>query len=116
MRSRTLEDLAVLSGSTVLERINAATKYAKNYTDARPELYATLDHWEGWWRDVLAVKAGAPELAMNTDQLTTLASIAKRLRIEQAFEAIELVQRTRRQLQENVNPRLALEALVLGLP
>jgi DNA polymerase-3 subunit delta' len=116
IRSRTLEDLAVLSGSTVLERINAATKYAKKYTDARPELYSTLDTWEGWWRDVLTVKAGAPELAMNSDQLITLASIAKRLRIEQAFEAIELVQRTRRQLQENVNPRLALEALVLGMP
>jgi DNA polymerase III subunit delta' len=116
LRSRTLEDLAVLSGSTVLERINAATKYAKKYTEARPELYATLDTWEGWWRDVLAVRAGVPELATNTDQLTTLAAVAKRLTTDQAYEAIELVQRTRKQLQENVNPRLALEALVLGMP
>jgi DNA polymerase-3 subunit delta' len=116
LRSRTLEDLAVLSGSTVLERINAATKYAKKFTEARAELYATLDTWEGWWRDVLAVKAGAAELAMNANQLTTLTSVAKRVRVEQAYEAIELVQHTRRQLQENVNPRLALEALVLGMP
>ena len=116
MRSRTLEDLAVLSGSTVLERINAATKFAKKYTEARAELYATLDTWESWWRDVLAVKAGAPELALNADQLPALTSVARRLRTEQAYEALELVQRTRLQLQENVNPRLALEALVLGLP
>ncbi|MFL5735657.1 MAG: DNA polymerase III subunit delta' [Chloroflexia bacterium] len=116
MRSRTLEDLAVLSGSTVLERVNAAAKYAKKFTDARPELYTTLDTWEGWWRDVLTVQAGAPELALNADQLTTLASIARRLRPRQAYDALELVQRTRLQLQENVNPRLALEALVLGMP
>ena len=87
MRSRTLEDLAVLSGSTILERINAATKYAKKYTDARAELYATLDTCESWWRDVLAVKAGAPELALNADQLPALASVAKRLRTEQAVPA-----------------------------
>ena len=60
--------------------------------------------------------AGAPELALNADQLPALTSVARRLRTEQAYGALELVRRTRRQLQENVNPRLALEALVLGLP
>jgi DNA polymerase III subunit delta' len=115
-RSRALEDIAVLSGSTILDRVNAAAKYAKKFTDARPELYATLDTWEGWWRDVLVVKAGVPELAMNADQLPALESVARRVSAQRAYQAIELIQQTRQQLQENVHPRLALEALAMGLP
>lgn len=116
LRGEALEEMAMLSGSTILDRINAASRYAKRFTDARPELYAALDTWEGWWRDVLVVRSDAPELVMNVDQLTTLNSLARRVSTERAHEAITLIQRTRRQLQENVNPRLALEALTLGLP
>jgi DNA polymerase III subunit delta' len=116
LRSAALQDMAALSGSPISDRINAATRYAKKFTDARPELYATLDIWEGWWRDVIVANAAASDLVMNVDQLPTLTSIARRVPVERAHAAIELIQATRRQLQENVNPRLALEALTLGLP
>jgi DNA polymerase-3 subunit delta' len=115
-RSTALEEMALMSGNSILERVNAAAKFAKRFTDARPELYAALDTWEGWWRDVLVVEAGAPELVINVDQLSALRSLAKRVPAERAHDAITLIQQTRRQLQENVHPRLALEALALGLP
>jgi DNA polymerase-3 subunit delta' len=115
-RGKALEELALLSGSSIVERVDAANRYAKKFTDARAELYSTLDIWEGWWRDVLVVNASASELVMNIDQLPTLASTARRVSPERAYEAIGLIQQARTQLQENVNPRLALEALTLGLP
>jgi DNA polymerase-3 subunit delta' len=86
------------------------------YTEARADLYDMLDIWEGWWRDILVVRASAPELAHNVDQLPALKSVAGRTTPARAAAAIALIQQTRRQLFENVNPRLALEALTLQLP
>lgn len=115
-RGKALEDMALISGGTLLERIEVASRYAKRFTDARPEVYAAFDTWEGWWRDVLVVTASNPELVMNIDQLTTLNAVARRVPTAGAHDAIRLIQQTRAQLLENVNPRLALEALTIGLP
>jgi DNA polymerase III subunit delta' len=115
-RKRALEELTLLSGAPISERINVATKLAKMFTDARAELYEMLDAWEGWWRDVLLVSASASELAGNVDQMPTLNSVARKYGVQKAAGAIQLIHATRRELLENVNPRLALEALALGLP
>ena len=115
-RKVALEEAAVLVGAGVLERIAAATRLAKMYTDDRAGLHDYLDTWESWWRDVMASGAGAQELVMGIDQASTIASTARRISPERAAAAAGLVQHARQQLQENVNPRLALEALTLGLP
>lgn len=115
-RRAALEEMSLLSGAPVSERINIAARLAKLFTDARTDLYAMLDLWEGWWRDVLVVKASASELAANADQLPTLSSVANRTTAGRAAEAVKLIQATRQQLLENVNPRLALESLTLNLP
>lgn len=115
-RRGTLEEAALLTGATVLDRIEAAAKYAKRFTEARLELFEMLDEWETWWRDVMVVKAGASDLAVSVDQLPSLNSIARRTPVSKAAGAVRLIQQTRRQLLENVNPRLALESLTLGLP
>jgi DNA polymerase-3 subunit delta' len=115
-RRSALEKASLLMGATISDRINAATEFAKMFTDARADLYSMLDTWEAWWRDVLVVKAAAPELACNVDQMQTLSSVANRVPANRASAAVLLVQQTRQQLLENVNPRLALEALTLGLP
>src|SRR5207253_1616982 len=115
-RKAALEEMAALAGAAPVERINAAARFAKRFTDARAELYAALDVWESWWRDVLVVGASAQELVINVDQLPALAAAARRVPASRAHESIALIQRTRRQLLENVHPRLALEALALGLP
>lgn len=115
-RRAALEKMSLLLGANIADRVNAATEYAKLFTDARPDLYSMLDTWESWWRDVLVVRAAAPELASNIDQLQVLASVANKVPVARASQAIALLQHTRQQLLENVNPRLALEALTLGMP
>jgi len=115
-RRKALEEMSVLSGAPIAERVNAAAKWAKLFTDARPELYEMLDTWEGWWRDVLLVSASTPELVGNVDHASTLRSVAKKSSPRRAAGAVTLIRATRQQLLENVNPRLALEALALGLP
>ena len=115
-RRSALEEAAILTGAPVLDRVEAAAKYARRYTDARAELFDMLDEWETWWRDVMVVKVGAGDLAVSVDQLSSLNSIARRTPVSKAASAVRLIQQTRKQLLENVNPRLALEALTLGLP
>ena len=66
--------------------------------------------------DVLVASASAPELIANVDQLPALKSVARKSSVRGAASAVALIQDTRLQLRENVNPRLALEALALGLP
>ena len=115
-RAEALRELVLLRGATITSRLDTSARLAKMFTDARSDLYRLLDTWEGWWRDLLVTTAGARDLAQNVDQGAALDSQANRLDPVSALEAVSLVQRTRRQLQENVNPRLALEALTLGLP
>jgi DNA polymerase-3 subunit delta' len=115
-RGKALEELTLLAGAPIADRVNVATKLAKMFTDARPELYEMLETWEGWWRDVMVVASSAPELASNVDHVATLSSLVKKYNVVGAAGAVDLIQETRKQLLENVNPRLALESLVLGLP
>ncbi len=115
-RKLALERVALLAGASLNDRVSLATDLAKLFTEARVELYEMLDTWESWWRDVLVVGASAPELVTNSDQSSALVSSTKRIGVQQAAQAIDLIEQTRIQLQENVNPRLALEALTLGLP
>ena len=67
-----------------------------------------------WYRDLMCLAWGAPELVHNVDRSAELAAdegrAADRLR-----EAVELVQDTRERLQFNVTAELALEALAYRL-
>jgi DNA polymerase III subunit delta' len=64
-----------------------------------------------WYRDIAAVSAGGPELAMNSDRLALLEEDAAGRTAEQAGEALALVLDTRRRLTLNVGEELAFDAL-----
>ena len=68
-----------------------------------------------WYRDLAAVAAGAPDLALNSDRAGELAADAEGIEPAQAAEALELVLDTRRRLRLNVSEELALDALWLRL-
>jgi DNA polymerase-3 subunit delta' len=68
-----------------------------------------------WFRDLVAVLEGAPEVAFNRDRLTQLRAAAEGNDSESARRAAELVQDTRRRLDLNVSEELALEALAYRL-
>lgn len=115
-RRAALQELSVLSGAHINDRVNTAGRFAKMFTEQRPALYDLLQDWEGWWRDVIAVSAAVPELVVNVDQMQALESAARKHTPKSALAAIQLIQNTRQQLLENVNPRVALESLALGMP
>ena len=68
-----------------------------------------------WARDWAAVAAGVPNLVFNSDRLDTLEAQAGGVDLNQARQAVSLVQQTRRGFQLNVSEELALEALAFRL-
>ena len=62
------------------------------------------------------VKANCREAIVNVDRLTTLVEMAQSYRLAQIRAVIGSLQAAAEQLRLNANPRLALEALMLGIP
>ena len=75
-----------------------------------------LEVWLAWWRDVMLVKEGVPQLAANMSRMESLKPVAETLSRQQITGAIQAVRRTRRLIARNVNSRLALEVMMLDLP
>jgi DNA polymerase-3 subunit delta' len=74
-----------------------------------------LELCAAWFRDLAAVAAGAPELALNSDRVAELGREAAGLEPTAPRRCVELVQDTRQRLDLNVSEELALEALFFRL-
>lgn len=81
----------------------------------RDDVFATLDAWTEWWRDLLLHVAGSPPPAPAGDA-GALSGWAARFELPAAKAGVEALRQGRRDLEQNVNPRLALEAMMLRLP
>ena len=89
-----------------------ATRFGRDRDAAREMLYL----WLRWWRDLLLIKEGAEEYLQNTDRLMPLRLQATQLSTGQVVACIKRINRTLEALDANANPRLALEALMMGVP
>jgi DNA polymerase-3 subunit delta' len=79
----------------------------------RDEVYAELDSWLGLWRDLLLIRSGCAEFVLNIDYLDQLRPLAARFDLPWLRGATSATSDALRQLDANVAPRLALEAMVL---
>ncbi|MER3450294.1 MAG: hypothetical protein C4315_11195, partial [Chloroflexota bacterium] len=93
-----------------------AQELAEAFGRDREQVFEALDLLAEWWRDVLLVKVGAPELITNLDREAEIRRAARDLTLDQVAEAIRQLWRARRLLDQNVHARLTLDNLVLGLP
>jgi DNA polymerase III subunit delta' len=82
----------------------------------RDELLASLEELAAWFRDLVAVAAGAERAVIHYDRLGELREDATRERMTGAERASEAVRDAWRSLEEfNLNAGLALEALFVRL-
>lgn len=107
-----LGELWSLLGEDLEGRFAAAARHA----ESRATLLPTLEEWQGWWRDLLVVKAGLPAAAVNLPWEQELLAQAQRLSLEDIASALARLQEVRRALELNAGPRLALENLFLAWP
>ena len=98
------------------QRFSYASQLALSFGRDRERARQELDLWLSWWRDVLLVKHQRPKLVASSAKLDSLERAAESLTGEQVTAALGAVEDTKRYLESNVNPRLALESLMLALP
>ena len=113
-RSQRLTELRELSRSRRVARLAFAQKLAA--ARSQTPLFPLLALWTGWWRDVMIVCEGRPELVWHTSRRPMLESVASGLDAAQSAVAVKAVERVVGLLERNVNPRLAVEELMLAMP
>ncbi|MHB1414488.1 MAG: DNA polymerase III subunit delta' [Chloroflexota bacterium] len=115
-RDEALARLVPLIEASVAERMASAGQMATEFGRERGSINLALELWLTWWRDVLLVQAGAEELVANHDRLAVLRRQAQKCPVARTHTYLRHIEAARAQLDQNVNPRLALEALLLNIP
>jgi DNA polymerase-3 subunit delta' len=116
-RSARRSELIALESATRVRRFEYAAELAGHFgRGEREKVLETLDLWSGWWRDVVLVKGDCPHLVTNIDEMSALREAAQKYDLEQLVGFVRRVEETALQLKQNVNPRLALESVLLEVP
>lgn len=109
-RDHILERICSLSTGNISPLFSLAEELGSD-RDGAAEV---LDLLTVFWRDVLLIQSGAMDPS-DSDIIHLLNEAVARSTTEKTMEKIELVSRSRQALQRNVNPRLTLEVLFMGL-
>jgi DNA polymerase-3 subunit delta' len=115
-RRKALDVARSLSAMTIAERLDLAERVASDFRQGREAVLELLLEWQGWWGDLLLVQAGAEDGVANVDLLAELREDAGHYGREEVLAFVRALLAARRHLEENVQPRLALESLLLEAP
>jgi len=115
-RSRRLATLVDLSYASLKQRLAYAAELAAQFSKSREEVEEVLALWLQWWHDLFLVKGGNGKFITNIDQESALLQQAKDFSTRQVMDFIHYLQVVSEQLEQNANPRLALEVLMLSMP
>jgi DNA polymerase-3 subunit delta' len=116
VRHEALMDVRTLPERTIQERFAYASEVGSRFSRDRTTVLAVLDLWREWWRDILLLSSGGQDAITNLDLSDILKAEASRYDPRQVVGFLRSLTATKRRLEENANPRLALEVLMLDLP
>jgi DNA polymerase-3 subunit delta' len=90
--------------------------YAERLAKDKDKLRRALQVWLSLWRDVLLKATGTSTTLSNVDRIEDIEKLSTHLSVQVAKNMVISLERTIKQLNQNVNPRLASEVLLLDLP
>lgn len=91
-------------------------KLAEQLSQNRSLLLDVFDLWQSWWRDLLLTKSGNVHALTNIDRKQTVINEAKRFTCSEILFSLRSIRDAAQQVEQNVNPRLALDVLFLKMP
>jgi DNA polymerase-3 subunit delta' len=116
-RERIADEIdGLLSNDDLGRRFSYAASLGARYPRDSQAVLATLELWRAWWRDVLLTAAGQEDLVADADRLDTLRPQAAQYGVGGALRALTVVGEAAQHLEQNANPTLALEVMLLELP
>jgi DNA polymerase-3 subunit delta' len=98
------------------ERLVTAVKSADRFSKARSETLSQLGVLLGVWRDLMLLGAGLSDRVTYVAFIDRLSGIGVSWQLPELKRAIRSVQTCIEDLETNVRPRLAMEAMVLQWP
>ena len=107
-----LDDLIQLLNSSRVRRFSYADTLSKDKDLARQ----VLQLWLSYWRDVMLRTVGASAPVLNRDREDEIEDLSGKLDVIEASKTVKALERTITQIENNVNPRVAIEVLLLDLP
>lgn len=115
-REAGLGNILEVSRSDLAMRFRWARKAAESFGDNHDSFYLELDLWLATWRELLASVAGQSGTGTLTADVEAPSTLASGLSPAAAVEALNAIIAAKEALEANVNPRLALESLMMALP
>jgi DNA polymerase-3 subunit delta' len=115
-RSQGIDRLVSLLTAGLEQRFAYAQELANQFGQGRKAGAETTEIWLDWWRDLMLVKGGCQEAIINVDYGTVLEEQARGLSLSEIREFLANLGLLQEAISKNVNPRLALEWLMLNLP
>jgi DNA polymerase-3 subunit delta' len=111
-RQTWLDELLGLLASSRRERF----AFAKESVENPGELRSQLQIWLTFWRDVLITAAGITSSLTNVDYSSKIEQLAEEVGLQNAQFYVNNIENTMERIDRNVNPRLALEVLLMDYP
>ena len=111
-RQQGLDLLVGLLSKDRLGRLEYAAKASRDQATVRQNIRL----WTSWWRDLLLLCNQSEAGIVNIDRLDEMRQLVTHLTLTQAVAGLHALQAAADQLDANVNPRLAVEGLLLNLP
>ncbi|MBI4301381.1 MAG: DNA polymerase III subunit delta' [Chloroflexi bacterium] len=115
-RQQRLAELRALAKGDLHQRFAYASQMASQFHSHRGAVQEALGLWRDWWQDLLLIKAECPNLITNIDNENILIEEAEVFSLPQAKDFLSALETASWQLDQNANPRLVLEALMLSIP
>ena len=115
-RSQKLDELVSLNDASLEQRFAFAARLAAQFSKNRDSVEDMLELWLGWWRDVILTKEGCIEFITNIDKEAVLRNHSECYSLTGIRAFIEAIREALVQLEQNANPRLVLEVLMLSIP
>lgn len=115
-RDRAMENLLVAARPSFRERLGLAERLATAYSKNPQTILDAIALWQLWWWDVYLLQDDCPDLITNIDQREWIGDAARNVAPGRLRAHLNNLGLASQRLLQNVNPRLALEALLVAAP
>jgi DNA polymerase-3 subunit delta' len=111
-----LVSLLTPTSRSLEQRFAYAQELASQFSQDRRVGVEIIEIWLDWWRDLMLIRTGCQEAITNIDYQAILEEQARGLSLSEIKGFLANLCLFQKEIPKNVNPRLALEWLMLNLP
>jgi DNA polymerase-3 subunit delta' len=115
-RSQRIARLVSLLTASLEQRFAYVQELASQFSQNRKAGAEIIEIWLDWWRDLMLIKGGCQEAIIDVDYEIALEEQAGGLSLSEIEGFLANLCLLQEEISKNVNPRLALEWLMLNLP